>query len=192
MHRRKGTASAARAAFERAYDAIVADVGRGPMSADDIGRIGARLFGRKWAGVAPSSHHWPARPDRYFVSNTAGASSGGVHWIGLYRSPRGQVYVFDSFGRHLPRIIPRLARDLAGEGHGPAVDVNVDQIQSDGTDVCGQLSLAWLSAVHGAGLEATKKLLAWTPEERHALAAAVRIVYPLISRLIIVRHAFFG
>jgi hypothetical protein len=145
------------------------------MYGSDIDTIGSKRFGKKWAGVGASDRRFKPLPDRYFVINTGNGKSKGIHWVGAYRSPRGQIYVFDSFGRVLPAILPGFARRSAAEGHGPAVEVNRDEVQSDGTNVCGQLSLAWLNTVDLAGLTAANKLLAYTPELHGGLVAKVAI-----------------
>jgi hypothetical protein len=162
--------------FDDTRSKLVHEFGDGPMSDADVNKVGHRLFGKKWAGVGSADAHFKPVHDRYFVLNTGHANSKGAHWVAGYRSPRGQVYAFDSFGRGTPVVLPGIARRTPQEGHGIVVDANREQVQEDGTDVCGHLSLAWLNAVHRAGLMPTLRLFNHTREERHALAAAVHDV----------------
>lgn len=166
----------ARKVFDDTRNELIREFGDGPMSDGTVNKVGHRLFGKKWAGVGSADSHFKPVPNRYFVLNTGHEGSDGVHWVAGYRSPRGQVYVFDSFGRSTPVVLPGIARRAPQEGHGIVVDASREQVQKDGTAICGHLSLAWLYAVHRAGLTPTLRLFNNTPAERHALAGAVRDV----------------
>lgn len=167
--------SSAREIFDLSYNALVKEFGEGPMSDTEIASVGHKWFGKKWAGVGSADRRFKPLPDRYFIVNTGHEHSKGIHWVGAYRSPRGQVYAFDSFGRALPTILSGFARRSTKEGYGPAVEVNRDEIQSDSTNVCGQISLAWLNTIRLAGLTATNRLLAYSPQLLRELRGKVAI-----------------
>ncbi len=143
------------------------------MTDVDINKAGTTWFGKKWAGVGSADKRFKPLRDRYFVVNTGHEGSKGIHWVAGYRSPRGQVYTFDSFGREAPETIPDLARRVVREGHGIIADANRLPIQSDNTDVCGHLSLAYLNTIHLAGLTSTERMLNPTPALRRELAADI-------------------
>jgi len=166
---------AAKTVFDKTFRSLVDEFGTGPMDDLAINAAGRRMFGRRWGGVGSANASFPAIPDRFFVLNTDPASKPGVHWVGMYRSPRGQVYAFDSYARSIRRLIPAAARRAEKEGRGPAADANAEAVQTDNSDICGQLSLAWLNAVRVAGITETNQEFVRDSAARSALRAQVAL-----------------
>ena len=138
-----------------------------------VDKVGSAWFGKKWGGVGSADKRFTRRGDRYFIVNTGGDDSEGIHWVAGYRSPRGQVYTFDSYGREAPQTIPGLAQRVRREGYGIIADANRLPIQSNNTNVCGHISLSYLNTIRLAGLAVTQRMLNPTPALRRELAADV-------------------
>ena len=130
--------------------AIIRELGKGPLDEGQIDEIGLREFGRKWGGVHPSDRLPALKKDRFYVVNNAGHRSPGTHWLGLYSSPGGRVYIYDSFARFITRLIPKTVRKIRHENIVEEANQNADQ--RGASSVCGQLSLSWLLLVRDMGI----------------------------------------
>jgi hypothetical protein len=137
----------------RAYrDAFIRALGRGPLDDKTIDWVARAEFGRRWGGVSPQSA-WRPRRDRFYVVNTAlSPSSPGVHWVGVYVSPRGIVHVYDSFGRNVRRLLWRVGKTASRWGAGPLNGTDPDAEQRGNSAICGHASLAWLIIVRDLGI----------------------------------------
>jgi hypothetical protein len=135
-------------------------VGRGPMDEDQIQKIGRTAFGDRWAGVFPSdiAKKLLLMRDRFAVVNTATSRGRGSHWLGVYMSPGGGGYLYDSFGREASQVIWRLSRAaLAANVALHNTDAGAEQRGTSA--VCGQLSLSWLLTVRDLGIKVTAAII---------------------------------
>ena len=136
--------------FRCARESIIASVGRKGMYSDQINKLGASLFGPRWGGAVSNDH--PLSEGKYYVLNTA-TTGPGSHWVSVYLHKK-IAYVYDSFGRRSKRLLPHL--------QGPNVHMVVDSDhhaeQRGNSEVCGQLSLAWLLVLHSTGLNTALKI----------------------------------
>ena len=130
--------------------AIVRELGKGPLDEGQIDEIGQREFGRKWGGTHPSDQLPSLKRDRFYIVNNAGHRSPGTHWLGLYSSLGGRIYVYDSFSRPVTRLIPRAVKKIRHENILEEANQNADQ--RGASSVCGQLSLSWLLLVRDMGI----------------------------------------
>jgi hypothetical protein len=137
----------------RAYrDVIIRALGRGPLDDSTIDDIGKAEFGRRWGGVAAQSA-WRPHRDRFYIVNTAHTpNSPGVHWVGVYVSPRGVVHVYDTFGRNVRRLLWRVGETANRWGAGPLNGTDPDAEQRGDSAICGHASLAWLLVVKNRGI----------------------------------------
>ena len=138
--------------FRSYKGALIRKLGRGPLDDTTIDGIGKTEFGRRWGGVSSQSE-WRPRRDRYYVVNSAYLpDSPGVHWMGVYVSPRGVVHAYDSFGRNVRRLLWRVGVTAARWGAGPLIGTDEDAEQKGDSAVCGHASLAWLLVVRDRGI----------------------------------------
>ena len=131
-------------------------VGRGPMDDAKINEIGKLEFGARWAGVfaADTAKKLLRMRDRFAIANTAASRGRGSHWVGVYMTPKGEGYVYDSFGRDIDRVMWQLSRAaLAADNALHETDTAAEQRGTSA--VCGQLSLSWLLTVRDLGIRVT-------------------------------------
>jgi hypothetical protein len=90
-------------------------------------------------------------PNKYYIVNTAGHKSGGVHWMGLVTTAN-HAYLYDSYNRNVHKLQPHLVHELVRQGfqlggtsHKP------DQIGYS-SQTCGIDSCAWLLTVKKFGI----------------------------------------
>ena len=135
-------------------------VGRGPMGDTKINKIGKVEFGDRWAGVYPSDRAKKLLRvrDRFAVVNTATSKGRGSHWLGVYMTPKGEGYVYDSFGRDIDRVIWQLSRAAVTANNALHETDSVAE-QRGFSAVCGQLSLSWLLTVRDVGIRATAAVI---------------------------------
>ena len=69
-------------------------------------------------------------------------------------TPKGEGYVYDSFGRDIDRVMWQLSRAaLAADNALRETDTAAEQ--RGFSALCGQLSLSWLLCVRDLGIKAT-------------------------------------
>ena len=131
-------------------------VGNAPMYEDTIDTIGKSSFGERWAGVYSSDEAKKLLQmrDVFAIVNTATSRGRGSHWLGVYMTPKGAGYLYDSFGREASQVIWRLNRAALAENIALH---NTDSIaEQRGTSaVCGQLCLSWLLTTRDLGIKRT-------------------------------------
>ena len=130
-------------------------VGKGPMEETKIDEIGKAEFGKRWAGVFASDEasRLLRMKDCFAIVNTATSRGRGSHWLGVYMTPGGAGWLYDSFGREASQVIWRLNRAALAENvalHG----TNPNHEQRGTSAVCGHLSLSWLLCVRDLGIRA--------------------------------------
>ena len=148
--------SVVKATFRTYKRLLIKFVGRGPMDDAKINEIGKLEFGERWGGVWASDEAKKLlrMRDRFAIANTAASGGRGSHWVGVYITPKGEGYVYDSFGRDIDRVMWRLSRAaLAAEN--PVHETNPAAEQRGASAVCGQLSLSWLFCIRDLGIRAT-------------------------------------
>ena len=126
------------------------------MDEDTIDTIGKASFGKRWAGVSASDEAKKLLQmrDVFAIVNTATSRGRGSHWLGIYMTPKGAGYLYDSFGREVSQVIWRLNRAALAENIALH---NTDSVaeQRGASAVCGQLSLSWLLTLKDLGIKRT-------------------------------------
>lgn len=155
--------------------ALMRELGRGALDDRQIDAVGRREFKRRWGGVFASDGLPKLLPNHYYVVNSGFVDGPGAHWVGLYVTPRGRAYIYDSFSRGVRKLMWAAARDIARQGLVlEAANGVADQRGS--SEICGHLSLSWLMAVRDKGVRAAlegpvervMKPLAHMPASRRA------------------------
>jgi hypothetical protein len=140
--------------FHRHRDKLIRELGRAALNSEQVDAIGHREFGRRWGGVSDQAT-WVPRNNRFYVLNTARTpNSPGYHWVGVYVSPAGIPWAYDSFGRNVHKLLytanytakKRLGHALQGTDPG--------QEQKGNSQICGCLSVAFLCLVRDVGVRA--------------------------------------
>ena len=95
-------------------DDVIKLVGRGPMSSDQIQRIGASVLGKKFAGVYPQDDVPKLKAGFYYIVNTGGRDGPGRHWTAIAVSKSGVPHVYDSFARNTRQLLWAEERKMLG------------------------------------------------------------------------------
>ena len=131
---------------------IIQNVGNKAMSDLKINQICSKLFPDNWGGCyavddLPIKSY---KNTHYFIINTDISSKPGKHWCSviIYKNI---CYIWDSFSRNLSKILPILTNRLK-KIHIHIIDSNQDGANQRGdSQVCGQLSIAWLCVFNKYG-----------------------------------------
>ena len=134
---------------------IIKKVGKKGLYDNQILEEGKELFDKKFLGVF-SQDTIPLHKKGYMIFNVDTHDEKGSHWIGCYSTDKC-LYIYDSFGRHSERLLPILMNKL----HKKKIhfkDSQHDAEQYGDSQICGQLSLAWLCIVESMGIRKALKI----------------------------------
>jgi hypothetical protein len=130
---------------------IINILGKDALVGNKIQDTGNKLFGSKFRGVfAQNEKSLDISKTGYYIINTDILGKPGTHWVALYITPK-TVYIFDSFGRKSHNLLPHLV-SKAHKQNKKIIDTDHDRDQSDTSNICGQLCLAWLMVVKSMGI----------------------------------------
>ena len=121
---------------------IIDALGSGPTWSDHLNTAGKKLFGASFLGAFPP-HKQPGRkdvvPGSMWLWNTNART--GEHWGSTGIMPNGKRLSYDSFGRNdnLVKNRKKMYRRDYALWSDPDIEQNLT------SDVCGPISLAWLS-----------------------------------------------
>jgi len=136
--------------FRKYKREIIELVGEGPMTNIDIDQICKSHFGKEYIGTFPQDKI-PLNKKGYAIINVDREGKPGSHWVALVFS-NSHCYIFDSFGRYSSKLLPILIKNLKHK-HIIAIDSKHNKEQAENTDICGQLSIAFLMTVEKFGIE---------------------------------------
>lgn len=137
---------------------IITEVGRKGLDDATINSIGKREFGAAWAGCHPQDR-MKFKQNTYQVINTDTHDKPGVHWLGVYITKK-RVYVFDSYGRSISRLVHHLTETIKKKGFllgATDLDHHKEQIGFT-SEVCGQDSISALLVVRDQGIAKAKNI----------------------------------
>jgi hypothetical protein len=132
--------------------AIIEALGREALEDSTIEKFGQAEFKRRWGGVHAEDRIGHVASNRFYIVNTSRHGGAGVHWTGLYVTRAGRSYIYDSFARPIAKLLPHEVRKMRREGHD--VEEAHAHANQRSSDLCGQLSLAWLLLVRDHGIRA--------------------------------------
>ena len=141
--------------FVKSKKQLIKKLGKNALYDGQIMEEGQILFGNKFIGVF-SQDTIPLHKIGYMIFNVDTSKQTGSHWVACY-STNKCLYIYDSFGRHSERLLPILTNKL----HRKNIhfkDSRHDAEQYGDTQVCGQLSLAWLCVVKSMGIRKALKI----------------------------------
>lgn len=141
--------------FKKYKTQLIAKLGRKALYNDQLDSIGKQLF-KTWNGVNPQDQ--VSLKPGYQIINVDTSKQSGSHWVAIY-STKKTFYIYDSFARRSTNLLKILTKKLSQK--------NIKFLDSDRSDaeqfgnkseVCGQLSLAWLLVVKEMGIRAAMKV----------------------------------
>jgi hypothetical protein len=87
----------------------------------------------------------------YAIVNTDHSNKSGQHWVAVYRN-KDKIYVYDSFARHLDRLMPEFCNRMIDNGF-KIIQVNKKLDQANDQEDCGLRSAVWLMCVDQDGIK---------------------------------------
>lgn len=135
--------------FRKYKQHVIDALGPSALYDDQILQFGFDVFGARFGGAVHADHD--LKPNKYYIVNTGGRKSKGIHWVAVYIKDK-VAYVYDSYGRPTHSVLPRLKDNIVGDIQY-IVDSDHHAEQRGYSQLCGQLSLAWLMVLHFKGLE---------------------------------------
>ncbi len=114
--------------------------------------IGNQLFGNQYLGTF-SQDNLPfhkVKSNTFAIINTDTAGKSGVHWVALYFTSK-TAYIWDSYGRSSRKLLPVFTKQLKTHKF-KFIDSDPDADQSKKSEICGQISLAWMLTIKEVGI----------------------------------------
>jgi hypothetical protein len=142
--------------FKKYKEKIICLMGKKSLYSDEITKMCRTLFGRKYIGTY-AQDKIPLGLNGYMIVNTDISGKPGQHWIALVLNSH-TCYIFDSFGRKAEHLVPILEKKLQRK-HYVSIDADRKPEQYGNSEICGQLSIAFLLTVHKYGIEKTIKVV---------------------------------
>jgi len=133
---------------------IVSWWGKHALNDLDVTKIGKLLLGSKYKGTYPQDKT-PFKPG-YFIINVDKHGEPGSHWCSVFVSNK-TMYMYDSFARPSKKLLPYLY-DMAKKKDYKLINVNKKSDQHKNSNICGPISLSWLSSVNKFGIEAARHI----------------------------------
>jgi hypothetical protein len=94
----------------------------------------------------------PLKKKGFSIVNVDKAGKKGSHWVAVYNTGK-TLYIYDSFGRPSTTLLKHLSSVARQRYNLKLVDSRLDAEQfGKKSQICGQLSLAWLVAVQTLGI----------------------------------------
>jgi hypothetical protein len=87
-----------------------------------------------------------------YILNTAKSNQKGEHWVAIWQE-NGKIYVFDSFGRNINRLLPYFDKNVGG-----GIIYNDNKKQYDYQEDCGQRCISFLLLAKKFGIHNAIKL----------------------------------
>ncbi len=96
------------------------------------------------------------------IMNLNTSTEKGSHWVCYYKDENKRIY-FDSFGQVIPTEIQRYLKTKEEFNNDePVIQINTDQVQDIGTDICGHLCIYVLDQLSkGAHFQDIINFLGW-------------------------------
>ena len=117
-------------------------VGKTTTYNDQLIKVGKQLFKHKFMGVFASDKIPNKIPKGYcFIINVDKSNESGSHWIAVCKDINtNQIWVYDSFGRNITKLIPNLKKKFKLNLKEPEHDAEQKESQTD----CGARCLAFI------------------------------------------------
>lgn len=141
--------------FRKNKKIFIRILGNKALDNHTIDRIAVELFGNKYDG-SHLQDNFPLKKNKYYIINTDTKNGNGIHWVAVITTNKN-MYVYDSFGRKSSELLKPLFKKATGAGMN-VIDSDYDNEQRGNSQVCGQLSLAWLCIANKCGIKTALKI----------------------------------
>jgi len=123
--------------------------GRDGKTNTQLDKIMNIFFDKGYIGAMPYDEYpMNKKGESYAIVNTDNKK--GVHWLACYRD-KNKVYVYDSYGRILDRLVPDFCSALKGNGF-QIIQSNHNIDQGEKAQDCGLRSVSWLLCCKNLGV----------------------------------------
>jgi hypothetical protein len=146
-----------KAYFNSLKNSIIKQWGKHALSDIEVTEIGKELLGSRYAGTFPQDKVPFTNKKKFMIANVDGSQKSGSHWIAIYQDTKKNMYIYDSFSRTSKKLLKHLYDKAKLKGY-KVIDVNLHADQFGKSQICGPISLSWLSTVHKFGIETARKI----------------------------------
>ena len=138
--------------YKKLVEALVSHFDNETKTNTDLIQIGRVIFKPLGNNVMRNADYsFDKMAGEYSIINTDNGQ--GVHWISVYQE-RHSVYVWDSFGRDIKKLMPEFAKRAKVEGYNIiTANKRYDHEQEATQNDCGLRSLAWLILAKSKGIK---------------------------------------
>lgn len=137
--------------FEKKATQLIKKNGELAMTGGEVFKQGRNMFGKKFRGVYMVDNTALSRPG-YMIVNNDLSGGPGEHWVGVIIKAK-TAYVYDSFARSTKTLLRPLYKKLKEKGFKVIESDRNDLEQSEDSQICGNLCLAWLYVANKMGLD---------------------------------------
>jgi hypothetical protein len=144
-------------AFKKYKNTYIKQMGNKATTSTQLSHKGKLLFGKRYLGTFPQNMA-PLGKSGYAILNTDISGGPGIHWCALYLTPKS-IYVYDSYARPSTKLLKILSKN-ANAKKIKIHDSDRNDAEQFGvnTEICGPLSMAWLSCVRQLGIRSSMKI----------------------------------
>jgi hypothetical protein len=147
----------AKAYHNKLKNEIIKEWGKHALSDSEVSEIGKELLGSKFRGVFPQDKVPFTNTSKYMIINVDKSGMPGSHWVAIYQDTKRTFYIYDSFSRTSKKLLKHLYDKAKLKGY-KVIDVNLHADQFGKSQICGPISVAWLSTVHKYGIKTARHI----------------------------------
>lgn len=137
--------------YKSSLKRMVRLVGNSTTYDNDLEKTGKKLFGSLFVGIFSSDEIPDINKNEMLIANLDKHNEAGSHWVGIIKDKNDIIWVYDSFGRNLHKILPSIY------GKGKTIkSTEQDAEQNKKENNCGARCLAFLNIFHKLGIEYAK------------------------------------
>lgn len=93
----------------------------------------------------------------YYIINNDTKTGPGIHWTAVIVCPK-TCYIYDSFARDPKKLLKHFTKRLSKKKIKIISSDRTDAEQRGLSEICGALSIAWLSVAHSMGVRAAARI----------------------------------
>jgi len=147
----------AKAYHNKLKNEIIKQWGKHALSDIEVTEIGKNLLGSKYKGTFPQDKVPFTNTSKNFIINVDKSGMPGSHWIGVFQDTKKNMYIYDSFARTSKKLLKYLYDKAKLKGF-KIIDTNKKADQFGKTQICGPISVAWLSTVEKYGIKTARHI----------------------------------
>ena len=132
---------------------VITKFGKKALDDRQLTELGRNIFGSKYLGTFPQDKV-PWNKTGYLICNVDTSkkiNTDDAHWVAIYTT-KTRLYIYDTFGRHTSFILP-IVFEKAAKINKKIIEADHDPEQYGYSEICGQLSMAFLCVVKDLGVK---------------------------------------